>query len=71
MKLPIRLTQQAASSRHFPAMKQALDMLPSIEAQRPGIATSLRTKMGIAERIPEFVDEALRARRGGWAHHRA
>ena len=59
----VRLSQQAASSRHFAAMKQALDMLPSIEAQRPGIATSLRTKIGIAERIPEFVDEALRARR--------
>jgi len=58
----VRLSQQAATSRHFPAMEQALDALTSIEAQRPGIANGLRAKMGIEERIPEFVDEALRAR---------
>ncbi|HEX2663038.1 MAG TPA: hypothetical protein VHM93_09425 [Candidatus Acidoferrum sp.] len=58
----VRFSQQAATSRHFPAMEQALDVLTSIEAQRPGIANSLRVKMGIEERIPEFVDEALRAR---------
>jgi hypothetical protein len=58
----VRLSQQAATSRHFPAMEQALDLLTGVEAQRPGIANSLRTKMGIEERIPEFVDEALRAR---------
>ena len=58
----VRLSQQAATHRHFPALEQALDMLTSIEAQRPGMANSLRLKMGIEERIPEFVDEALRAR---------
>jgi hypothetical protein len=58
----VRLSQQAATSRYFPAMEQALDLLTGVEAQRPGIANSLRTKMGIEERIPDFVDEALRAR---------
>jgi hypothetical protein len=58
----VRLSQQAATCRHFPAMEQALDVLTSIEAQRPGIASGLRSKMGIEERISEFVDEALRAR---------
>src|SRR5438046_5552152 len=62
MAAVVRLSQQAATSRHFPAMEQALDLLTGVEAQRPGIANSLRTKMGIEERIPEFVDEALRAR---------
>ena len=33
-----------------------------MEAQRPGIAKTLRAKMGIEERVPEFVEEALRAR---------
>jgi len=33
-----------------------------VESQRPGIARSLRGKMGIEERIPEFVEEALKAR---------
>jgi hypothetical protein len=43
-------------------MEQALDLIAGVETQRPGIANSLRGKMGIEERIPEFVEEALRAR---------
>ncbi|MGB2625028.1 MAG: hypothetical protein WAN25_22015, partial [Candidatus Acidiferrum sp.] len=58
----VRLSQEAATSRFFPVMEQALDLISGVEAQRPGIARSLRPKMGIEERIPEFVDEALRAR---------
>jgi hypothetical protein len=58
----VRLSQQAATTRCFPAMEQALDLVAGVESQRPGIAQTLRTKMGIEERIPEFVEEALRAR---------
>src|ERR1700719_957959 len=58
----VRLTQQAATNRCFSAMEQALDLVAGVEAQRPGVAQSLRGKMGIEERIPEFVEEALRAR---------
>ena len=58
----VRLSQEAATSRYFPAMEQALDLLAGVESQRPGIARSLRGKMGIEERVPEFVEEALRAR---------
>jgi len=58
----VRLSQQAATSRCFPAMEQALDLIAGVETQRPGIAQTLRGKMGIEERIPEFVEEALRAR---------
>src|SRR5262249_21823441 len=58
----VRLSQQAATSRFFPAMEQALDLANCIEAQRPGVGRNLRSKMGIEERVPEFVEEALRAR---------
>ena len=58
----VRLSQEAASSRSFSAMEQALELLDGVESQRPGIARSLRGKMGIEERVPDFVDEALRAR---------
>jgi len=58
----VRLSQEAATSRCFPVMEQALDLISGVEAQRPGVGRSLRPKMGIEERIPEFVDEALRAR---------
>jgi hypothetical protein len=58
----VRLSQEAATSHYFPAMEQALDLIAGVESQRPGIALNLRTKMGIEERVPEFVEEALRAR---------
>jgi hypothetical protein len=58
----VRLSQEAATNRCFTAMEQALDLIAGVETQRPGIARSLRAKMGIEERVPEFVEEALRAR---------
>src|SRR5271169_446478 len=58
----VRLSQEAATSRCFLVMEQALDLISGVEAQRPGIGRNLRPKMGIEERVPEFVDEALRAR---------
>ena len=58
----VRLSQEAATHRHFAAMSQALNLLEGVEAQRPGIGKTLRAKMGIEERVPEFVEEALRAR---------
>ena len=58
----VRLSQEAATQRCYPAMEQALDLLAGVELQRPGTAKTLRGKMGIEERVPEFVDEALRAR---------
>jgi len=58
----VRLSQEAATQRHFPAMAQALNLLEGVEAQRPGIGKTLRAKMGIEERVPEFVEEALRVR---------
>jgi len=58
----VRLSQEAAAKRCFPAMAQALDLLAGVESQRPGIAKTLRAKMGIEDRVPEFVEEALRAR---------
>ena len=59
----VRLCQEAAANRCFAAMEQALNLVAGMETQRPGIARELRGKMGIEQRLPEFVDEALRARR--------
>jgi hypothetical protein len=57
------LSQQAAAIRCFTAIEQALHLLVGVEAQRPGIGKTLRANMGIEERIPEFVEEALRSRK--------
>jgi len=58
----VRLSQEAATSRSYAAMEQALELLSGVDAQHPGAARTLRSKMGIEERVPEFVEEALRAR---------
>jgi hypothetical protein len=57
----VRLSQEAASKRCYPAMQQALASLDSIEAQRPGATQSLRPRIGAEERMPEFIEEALRS----------
>ncbi len=57
----VRLSQEAASKRCYSAMQQALASLDSVEAQRPGSTQSLRPRIGAEERMPEFVEEALRS----------
>jgi hypothetical protein len=57
----VRLSQEAASKRCYPAMQQALSSLESVEAQRPGSTQSLRPRIGAEERLPEFVEEAMRS----------
>ncbi|HEV3374159.1 MAG TPA: HEAT repeat domain-containing protein [Candidatus Acidoferrum sp.] len=57
----VRMSQEAASKRCYPAMQQALSSLDSVEAQRPGSTQSLRPRIGAEERMPEFIEEALRS----------
>src|SRR5882762_4567092 len=57
----VRLSQEAAGKRCYPAMQQALASLDTVEAQRPGSTQSLRPRIGAEERLPEFVEEALRS----------
>ena len=57
----VRMSQEAASKRCYPAMQQALSSLESVEAQRPGSTQSLRPRIGAEERLPEFIEEAMRS----------
>jgi hypothetical protein len=57
----VRLSQEAASKRCYPAMQQALASLETVESQRPGSTQSLRPRIGAEERLPEFVEEAMRS----------
>lgn len=56
----VRLSQEASAKRAYAAIHQALASLDSIEIQRPGSTVSLRPRIGAEERLPEFVEEALR-----------
>src|SRR5712691_8305105 len=57
----VRLSQEAAGKRCYPAMQQALASLDSVETQRPGSTQSLRPRIGAEERLPEFIEEAMRS----------
>jgi hypothetical protein len=57
----VRLSQESASRRYFRAMQQALDSLAELEEQRPSWVQSIRPRIGVENRIPEFIEEALTA----------
>jgi PilZ domain len=57
----VRLSQEAASRRYYRAMQQALDSIADLEELRPAWAQSLRPRLGVENRISEFVEEALTA----------
>jgi hypothetical protein len=56
----VRLAQTAATQRNYTAMLQAMGSVDSVEAQRPGVGLSLRPRIGVENRLPEFIEEALR-----------
>jgi len=56
----VRLSQAAASLHSFPAMIKSLDLVEEIEKARPGSGQNLFSRIGVENRIPEFIEEALR-----------
>jgi PilZ domain len=57
----VRLSQESAQRRYYRAMQQALDSLADLEELRPTWAKSLRPRVGVENRLPEFIEEALTA----------
>jgi PilZ domain len=57
----VRLSQESAQRRYYRAMQQSLDSLADLEELRPTWAQSLRPRIGVENRLPEFVEEALTA----------
>jgi len=57
----VRMSQEASAKRFYPAMQQALASLDSVETLRPGSTTNIRQRIGTEERLPEFIEDAMRA----------
>jgi PilZ domain len=57
----VRLSQESATRRYYRAMQQSLDSLADLEESRPSWIESLRPRVGIDNRVPEFIEEALAA----------
>ena len=59
----VRLAQEAGVQRIFPAVLQALDSLDAVEHQRPVFGQSLRPRIGLEKRVPEYLEDVLRGER--------
>jgi hypothetical protein len=57
----VRLSQEAASKHIYPAIQQALISLEGLENQRPTAALEIRPRIGVEERLPEFIETAIRS----------
>ncbi len=57
----VRLSQESAARRYYRAMQQALDSIGELENSKPSWAASLRPRLGIENRVADFIEEALTA----------
>jgi hypothetical protein len=56
----VRLSQEAAKNRSYAALQRSVELVDYVEGERPGAGKSLRPRVGVENRLPEFIDEALR-----------
>jgi hypothetical protein len=57
----VRLSQEAAAKHIYPAIQQSLISLEGVENQRPTAAQEIRPRIGVEDRVPEFIEDAIRA----------
>jgi hypothetical protein len=57
----VRLSQEAAKIRSYSGLQKSIEQLDQLETDRPGAGKSLRPRINVENRLPEFIDEALRA----------
>ncbi len=57
----VRLSQEATTRRSFPAIQRAVELVEYVETERPGLGKNLRPRIAIENRLPEFIEEALKS----------
>jgi hypothetical protein len=56
----VRLSSEANNRKHFSALNDVCAALDDLAKERPATANDLRPRIGVENRIPEFIEEALR-----------
>jgi hypothetical protein len=56
----VRLSQEAASKRSYPAIQRSVELVEYVETERPGLGKNLRPRIGVENRLPEFIEDALK-----------
>lgn len=57
----VRLSQEAAKNRLYSTMQRSVEMIDYIDGERPGGGKSLGPRIAVEEKLPQFIDECLRA----------
>jgi hypothetical protein len=57
----VRLSQEASSSKNYAAVSQVCVSMEAVFTQRPVMGNDLRPRVGVENRLPEFIEEALRS----------
>ena len=55
----VLLGQEAATRRRYPAILNLMSILQSLENTQPELASSLRARVGLENRVPDFLEEVL------------
>ena len=56
----VRLSAEAGNRKQYGALSEVCDALERVAKQRPAMANELRPRIGVENRLPEFIEEALR-----------
>jgi len=56
----VRLSQEASEARNYQAVNEVCAGMEMLLQQRPVMVADLRPRVGVENRIPEFIEEALR-----------
>lgn len=57
----VRLSQEASASKNYAAVNEVCTGMEAVGKHRPVLANDLRPRVGVENRIPEFIEEALRS----------
>jgi len=56
----VRLSQEGADKRSYRAIQRSVELIDYVESERPGVGKSLRPRIAIENRLPEFIEESLK-----------
>ena len=57
----VRLSQEASTAKDYSAVGEVCAGMDNLATQRPVLMNDLRPRIGVENRLPEFIEEALRA----------
>jgi hypothetical protein len=56
----VRLSSEAGNRKLYGALSEVCGAIEAVGKQRPALANELRPRIGVENRLPEFIEEALR-----------